>query len=84
MELSDLYILPKWQGKGMGTAILAHCIAQTNLPISLFVFIRNTGRFPAVYPNGVFYPPTGQHPVSDATGSLCTLMLLHCCGSYCL
>ena len=41
-------------------------------------------RFPAVYPNGVFYPPTGRHPVSDAAGSLCTLMLLHCCGSYCL
>lgn len=45
MELSDLYILPEWQGKGIGTAVLAHCIAQTNLPISLFVFIRNTGAF---------------------------------------
>ena len=45
MELSDLYILPKWQGKGMGTAVLAHCIAQTNLPISLYVFVRNTGAF---------------------------------------
>ena len=42
MELDDLYILPPFRGRGIGTRVIAHCIAQ-NQPIELYVFTENTG-----------------------------------------
>lgn len=42
-ELDDLYILPPYQGKGVGTKVLADCIARTDTPIFLYVFRKNTG-----------------------------------------
>ena len=43
MELDDLYILPPFRGRGIGTAILKKCCAESQLPITLYVFTRNTG-----------------------------------------
>jgi ribosomal protein S18 acetylase RimI-like enzyme len=41
MELDDLYIFPEFQGQGIGTTIIDKCIKETELPIFLYVFIRN-------------------------------------------
>ena len=41
-ELDDLYILPKHQRKGIGTAVIEKCCAESELPVFLYVFIRNT------------------------------------------
>lgn len=43
MELDDLYILPPYQNQGVGTAVITHCCAATELPVYLYVFIRNEG-----------------------------------------
>lgn len=43
MELDDLYILPLYQNQGLGTAVVTHCCAATELPVYLYVFIRNEG-----------------------------------------
>lgn len=40
-ELDDLYVLPQFRGKGIGTQILRDCIATMNLPIFLYVFKNN-------------------------------------------
>jgi len=42
VELDDLYLYPKYQGRGIGTAVLRRCIEQTELPLWLYVFRRNT------------------------------------------
>ena len=41
MELDDLYVLPAFRGKGIGTAILRRCIAEGK-PIYFYVFTKNT------------------------------------------
>lgn len=43
MELDDLYILPEYRGRGIGTAIVERCCAETALPVMLYVFTKNTG-----------------------------------------
>ena len=40
-ELDDLYILPEFQGTGLGTAVLNRCITETPTPVFLYVFKRN-------------------------------------------
>ena len=42
MELDDLYIHPPFRSRGIGTRVIAHCIAQKQ-PIELYVFTENTG-----------------------------------------
>ena len=42
MELDDLYILPDFQGQGIGKAVVAMCCAQTTLPVMLYVFTGNS------------------------------------------
>ena len=42
-ELDDFYILPEYRGRGIGTEVLSYCIKQTNSPLFLYVFRRNTG-----------------------------------------
>ena len=41
MELDDLYVLPAWRNRGVGTAILRRCLAQGK-PIYFYVFTGNT------------------------------------------
>ena len=41
-ELDDLYVLPEFQNRGIGTAILEKCISERKEPIWLYVFSRNT------------------------------------------
>lgn len=43
MELDDLYILPEYRGRGIGTAVMEKCCAETEKPVYLYVFRRNEG-----------------------------------------
>ena len=42
-QLDDLYILPEYRGKGIGTTVISHCIEKTKTPIFLYVFKKNVG-----------------------------------------
>ena len=41
MELDDLYVLPEYRGRGIGTAIVQKCCSETELPVFLYVFTEN-------------------------------------------
>lgn len=41
MELDDLYLLPAFQNRGIGTAAITKCLAKTEKPVFLYVFTRN-------------------------------------------
>lgn len=43
MELDDLYIFPEFQNRGIGTRIIEKCCAETERPVMLYTFNRNTG-----------------------------------------
>ena len=43
MELDDLYIFPEFQGREIGTRVIEKCCGETEKPVMLYVFIRNTG-----------------------------------------
>lgn len=43
MELDDLYIFPEFQGRGIGTRVIEKRCGETEKPVMLYVFIRNTG-----------------------------------------
>lgn len=43
MEIDDLYILPEYRGRGIGTAVIEKCCGETEKPVFLYVFIRNEG-----------------------------------------
>lgn len=43
MELDDLYLFPAFRRQGIGTAVIQKCCAETNQPILLYVFQKNTG-----------------------------------------
>lgn len=40
-ELDDLYVLPAFQCRGIGTQIMEKCICQSEKPLWLYVFSRN-------------------------------------------
>lgn len=40
-ELDDLYVLPAFQCRGIGTQIMEKCIRQSEKPLWLYVFSRN-------------------------------------------
>ena len=42
MELDDLYIFPEFQGRGIGSSVIEKCCDETDLPVMLYVFARNT------------------------------------------
>ena len=42
-ELDDFYVMPECRGRGIGTQILTECCRETQMPIFLYVFTRNTG-----------------------------------------
>ena len=41
-ELDDLYVLPEFRNRGIGTKILKKCIDISEKPLYLYVFSRNT------------------------------------------
>lgn len=41
LEIDDLWICPPYRNRGIGTEILRKCMAETELPVVLYVFIRN-------------------------------------------
>ena len=41
MELDDLYVLPAFRDRGIGTAVLRRCVAQGR-PVYFYVFTKNT------------------------------------------
>lgn len=43
MELDDLYIFPEFRNRGIGTRVLEKCIRESDRPVMLYVFCRNTG-----------------------------------------
>ena len=43
MELDDLYVLPEYRRRGIGTMIIEKCCSESDLPIFLYVFSGNTG-----------------------------------------
>lgn len=42
MELDNFFVLPEYRNLGIGTAALNRCIHQTDKPIFLCVFLKNT------------------------------------------
>lgn len=42
-ELDDLFLFPKFQNKGIGTALIQDIIKVSQKPVFLFVFIENKG-----------------------------------------
>lgn len=42
MELDNFYVLPGYRTRGIGTAVLKRCFAETDKPIFLYCFIKNT------------------------------------------
>lgn len=45
MELDDLFILPDFRGRGIGSAVIRRCCEESALPVQLYVFQRNRGAF---------------------------------------
>ena len=42
MELDNFYVLPRFRNRGIGTAALEKCIAETDKPVFLYCFTKNT------------------------------------------
>lgn len=42
MELDDLYIFPDYRNKQIGTRVVEKCLSETNLPVFLYVFTKNS------------------------------------------
>jgi len=42
MELDNFFVLPAYRNRGIGTAVLNRCFAETDKPIFLYAFIKNT------------------------------------------
>ena len=40
-ELDDLYIMPEFRGRGIGTAVLQRCISEAESALFLYVFTEN-------------------------------------------
>ena len=41
MELDDLYVVPEFRGRGIGTEIVRRCCGSTEKPVFLYVFRKN-------------------------------------------
>lgn len=42
-EIDDLYVLPEYRNRGIGTEILKHCLQIADSSVFLYVFTGNTG-----------------------------------------
>ena len=43
LELDDLYVLPEFQNRGIGSCVIQKCCFSVQEPVMLYVFIRNKG-----------------------------------------
>ena len=43
IELDDLYILPPFRNRGIGTETLQKCLCESEKPVYFYVFTENTG-----------------------------------------
>ena len=43
LELDDLFVLPPFQNRGIGTAVLQKYLAESEKPIFFYAFSRNSG-----------------------------------------
>lgn len=59
-ELDDLYILPTFQRRGIGTAVIERCCAQAEDHVMLYVFLRNE-RAITLYQRLGFRPTQNVH-----------------------
>lgn len=59
MELDDLYVLPAFRDRGIGTAVLRRCVAQGR-PMYFYVFMKNTRAID-------FYEREGFRKVEDVS-----------------
>ena len=41
-EVDDFYVLPAFRGQGIGSAILEKCLRESEKPLWLYVFTKNT------------------------------------------
>ena len=65
MELDDLYVLPEYRGRGVGTAVLRRCLAQGK-PVYLYVFTGNTRAL-------ALYEREGFRKVEDVSPTRCIM-----------
>ena len=42
MELDDLYVFPDYRNQQIGTRVVDKCLSETELPVYLYVFIKNS------------------------------------------
>ena len=40
-EIDDLYIFPEFQNKGIGSKVISKCCSAVNMPVILYVYIKN-------------------------------------------
>ena len=65
MELDDLYVLPAFRDRGIGTAILRRCVAEGK-PIYFYVFTKNTRAI-------ALYEREGFRKAEDVSSSRCIM-----------
>ena len=65
-EIDDLYIFPEFQNRGIGTAVIKRCCASVQVPVVLYVFVRNTGAV-------ALYERLGFKVVETVHGSRCIM-----------
>ena len=42
MELDDLYVFPDYRNQQIGSRVVDKCLSETDLPVYLYVFIKNS------------------------------------------
>ena len=65
MELDDLYVLPAFRGRGIGTAVLRRCVASGK-SVYLYVFTKNTRAV-------ALYEREGFHKTEDVSPTRCIM-----------
>ena len=65
MELDDLYVLPEYRSRGVGTAVLRRCLAQGK-PVYFYVFTGNTRAV-------ALYEREGFRKVEDVSPTRCIM-----------
>ena len=65
MELDDLYVLPEYRGRGIGTGVLRRC-AAAGLPVYFYVFKDNARAI-------ALYEREGFRKVKDVSATRCIM-----------